>query len=253
MINKLRVVGILLACLFVGAVSSVSAAEATPDAGDLLKKSDVARGGGLPGVYWSVTLHSVDGDKTDDQGLTVKADTDNSLAEFVSPANLADQKLLMAGRNMWFIRSGLRKPVPISPRQRLLGQASNGDIAATNYAKDYNATLAGDEVIDGDPSYKLQLSARDEQVTYPRIDYWISARSGLAKKADFYSVSGRVIKSAQFEYSNAVEYQGKKIPFVSRMVIQDRINSAQKTTLEYSNVVAKELPQRTFDINFLTN
>jgi hypothetical protein len=256
MINNVWAVGVLLACLLTGSLTPVSAAQAgqeAPDAGDLLKKSDAARGGGLPGVYWRVTLHSFDGDKTDDQGLTVKADTENSLAEFFSPGNMADQKLLMVGRNMWFVRSGLRKPVPISPRQRLLGQASNGDIAATNYAKDYDATLAGQDVINGDPVYKLQLTARNDQVTYPRIDYWISAETRLAEKADFYSVSGRIIKSARFEYNNLIEYQGKKIPFVSRMVIQDEINPGQKTTLEYSNVVAKELPPRTFDVNSLMN
>lgn len=228
-------------------------AQADPSAEEILKKSDTARGGGLPGVYWSVMVDAIDGDKTINQGLTVKADTHNSLAEFFSPHNIADQKLLMTGRNMWFIRRGLRKPVPISPRQRLLGQAANGDIAATDYVDDYQAKLLGEENIDGQNCYKLQLTARNDQVIYPRIDYWVSVAKGLGVKADFYSMSGKIIKSASFEYNNSIDYQGKVIPFVSQMIIQDGINKGQKTILEYSAVKVEKIPRRAFDIDFLMN
>ena len=239
--------------LSAGLLCAVTQTLAAPDGGELLKKSDTARGGGIPGVFWRVALRAVDGDKTEDQGLTVKTDGDNSLAEFFSPPNIADQKFLMAGRNMWFIRTGLRQPVPISPRQRLLGQASNGDIAATNYAVDYQAKLVAEEAVDGEPCYRLELIARNTQVTYPRIDYWVSVARGLAVQADFFSFSGKVLKSARFEYENEIEFQGKKIPFVSRMVIQDRINLGQKTTLQYSAVQARQFPRRTFDLNFLVH
>jgi len=239
--------------LLAGLLCTALPTQAAPDPATLLEKSDTARGGGMPGVYWSVQLRAIDGDKVDEQGLTVKADASNSLAEFFAPANISDQKLLIAGRTMWFIRSGLRKPVPISPRQRLLGQASNGDIAATNYAADYTAKLIDQEDLNAKPCYKLELTARNDQVSYPRIDYWVSVDTGLALKADFYSVSGKVFKTATFEYNNQVDYQGKKLPFVSLMTIEDRINQGQKTLLEYSNVKAQSIPARNFDINFLMN
>lgn len=229
---------------------SVAAAEAL-DAAQILKRADAARGGGMPGLYWRLSIRAVDGHKVEDQGLTVKTDGSSSLAEFFAPANISDQRLLMVGRNMWFIRHGLRKPVPISPRQRLLGQASNGDIAATNYAADYEAKLAGEESIDGNPCFKLELRARHDEVTYPRIDYWVSVAKGEAVKADFISVSGKVFKTAYFEYANQVEFNGNKLPFISRMVIEDRINTAQKTTLEYSAIKVLQLPRRTFDLNSL--
>ena len=224
---------------------------AAPDPAEILRNSDLARGGGLPGIQWQVQLRAVDGDKVVEQGLTVKAVPDNSLAEFFAPPNIADQKLLMVGRNMWFIRSGLRRPVPISPRQRLLGQASNGDVAATNYAGDYEGKLLGIEEIEGQEVYKLELTARNDAVTYPRILYWVSVERGLGMKAEFYTVSGRVFKAARFEYDNAIEYQGAHIPFVSRMVIQDQVNPGRETTLTYSDVEAVRLPRRTFNVNFL--
>ena len=240
--------------LFAASWPAAAASAAAPDAAVLLKNSDVARGGGLPGVVWRVALRVMDGDKVvDEQGLTIKADTQNSLAEFFSPPNIADQKLLISGRNIWFLRTGLRKPVPISPRQRLLGQASNGDIAATNYAGSYLATWTGDVNIDGRPCHQLDLLANGDNLTYPRIRYWIAVESGLAVKADFFALSQKVIKSATFEYANTVEYKGKKVPFISRMTIEDQINKGQKTVLEYSHVLAQEVPRRYFDVNFLAN
>ncbi|MFA6922285.1 MAG: outer membrane lipoprotein-sorting protein, partial [Gallionella sp.] len=110
---------------------------AAPDAQALLQHADRARGGGLPGIVWEITLNSRDGDKTDEaQRLTVKAVDDASVAETQEPARFKGSKLLQLERNMWLTRPGLSKPVPISPRQRMSGKASNGDIAATNYAGD---------------------------------------------------------------------------------------------------------------------
>lgn len=236
--------------LYAGVMMSASAAV---DPVEVLKKADTARGGGFAGLHWKIALQAIDGQKTEQQGLTVKTDGSSSLAEFYAPQNLSDQKLLMVGRNMWFSRTGLRRPVPISPRQRLLGQAANGDIAATNYAADYDPKLAGEETIGGEPCYKLVLTAKTDSVSYSRIDYWVSTTKGQAVRADFYSVSGKMLKSAQFEYGGQVEYQGKTLPFISKMVIEDRVRTEQKTVLQYSDIKAGALPRRTFDVNFLTN
>lgn len=222
-----------------------------PDPAGILEQSDKARGGGLPGIRWEVRVVAKDGEKVEEQAMIVQADKDNTLVEFLEPRNIADQKMLISGRNVWFIRSGLRRPVPISPRQRLIGQAATGDVAATNYAGDYEAEFLGVEEVDGEPAYKLDLHARSDRVTYPRIHYWVSQNTGLAVKAEFCTVSGRVYKTATFAYANEIEYEGKRIPFVSEMVIEDRIERDRRTTLSYSDVEAADLPRRIFDINFL--
>ena len=60
--------------------------------------------------------------------------------------------MLFNDRTIWFIKPGLRKPVSISARQRLVGDAANGDIATTNYARDYDgATLATTRSAEGQP------------------------------------------------------------------------------------------------------
>ena len=148
---------------------------------------------------------------------------------------------------MWLTRPGLSKPIPISPRQRMSGQASNGDIAATNYAGDYDAELSGNETVDSEACHVLELRARHKRATYDRIRYWVSVKRVVAVKAEFYSLSGKLLKTARFEYDNAIEYEGKRIPFVSKMTIRDALVDAE-TTMEFSAVKVSKVAASEFDL-----
>ena len=46
--------------------------------------------------------------------------------------------------DLWFYTPELRRPIPISRQQRLLGQISNGDVIVTNFEYGYNAELVGE-------------------------------------------------------------------------------------------------------------
>lgn len=231
--------------------SLIGAALAAPDAQTILKASDQARGGGLPGIEWEITLTSRDGDRTDEpQVLLVKAVDDASVAETQTPARFKGSKLLQVDRNMWLTRPGLSKPIPISPRQRMSGQASNGDIAATNYAGNYDASLGGIEPIDGEPCYRLELTAKHKRTTYDRIRYWVSEKRGVAVKAEFVSLSGKLLKTASFEYKNSIEFDGKHIPFVSSMTIRDALIDAE-TTMDFGTVKVTTIPAADFDLGQL--
>lgn len=234
--------------LLAGLLGISLTAWAAPDAQSILKASDQARGGGLPGIEWEIRLQSRDGERLDEpQRLLIKAVDDSSVAETLEPARFKGSKLLQVGRSMWLTRPGLSKPIPISPRQRMSGQASNGDIAATNYAGDYDAQLEGSGSLDGEPCHLLELTARHKRTTYDRIRYWVSVKRGVGLKAEFYSVSGKLLKTARFEYGNSIEYAGKRIPFVSRMVIRDALIDAE-TSMEYGTVQVKKIPAAEFDL-----
>jgi hypothetical protein len=223
-------------------------ANAAPDAQSLLQHADRARGGGLPGIVWEIRLVSRGGDKvSDEQRLEVRAVDDASVAETLEPARFKGSKLLQVGRNMWLTRPGLSKPIPISPRQRMSGQASNGDIAATNYAADYEAQLAGEEAVDGENCHVLELAAKHKRATYDRVRYWVSARRGVGVKAEFYSVSGKLLKTARFDYRNTIEHEGRHIPFVSRMTIRDALVDAE-TTMDFGTVKVRRIPAAEFDL-----
>lgn len=237
--------------LFVCLAAVVNPVVAAPDGQTLLKESDRARGGGLPGIVWEIRLVSRDGDRvSDEQRLEVRAVDDASVAETLEPVRFKGSKLLQVGRNMWLTRPGLSKPIPISPRQRLSGEASNGDIAATNYAADYNARLVGEEAVNKEPCYVLDLTAKHKRTTYDHVRYWVSKKRMVGVKAQFFSLSGKMLKTARFDYGNIISYQGRRIPFVSRMVIRDALVDAQ-TIMVYDKVWVKKIPASAFDLGQL--
>jgi len=238
----------VVSMLMLGLCCLGGSATAAPDAYRILQESDRARGGGLPGIVWEIRVTSHDADRVaEPQRMLVKAMGDSSVAETLEPERLKGYKVLQKGRDMWLARPGLSKPVPISPHQRLSGQASNGDIAATNYAGDYDAQLSGTETLDGEACYVLDLHAKNKRVTYDRIRYWVSVKRMVGVKAEFYSVSGKLLKTARFEYNNTIEDEGKSAPFVSKMIIQDALADAE-TTMEFGTVRVKKVEASEFDL-----
>ena len=144
-------------CLLVVLLGSGSVF-ADPDVAAMLAASDQARGGGLPGIVWEINLVSRDGDKFDEpQRLLIKAVRQSSVADTLEPSRFKGGKLLQVDHSMWLTKPGLSKPIPISARQRMSGQASNGDIAATNYAADYDARFSTSENVDGESCHVLEL------------------------------------------------------------------------------------------------
>jgi hypothetical protein len=224
---------------------------AAPDAQAILQRSDHARGGGLPGIVWEIQLTPREGARQmETQHLEVRAAVDASIAETLEPARFRGSKILQVGRNMWLTKPGLSKPVPVSPRQRLTGQASNGDIAATNYAADYTATLAGESVVANESCYILDLKARHNRTTYDQIRYWVTKDREVALKAEFYSLSGKLLKTATFEYGLEISYHGRNIPFISHMLIRDALTDAD-TDMRYSNVRVRAIAPSAFELGQL--
>lgn len=235
-----------------GSALMLQAQAAEPDAMAILKVADQGRGGGLPGLIWEVHAHNSGSmaDDQPDQTLRVKVANQSSVAEVLDPPSSRGAKILQVERNMWLTKPGLKKPVAISPRQRLTGQAAIGDIAATNYAKDYTATYLRDEKVGDENCYVLDLKSTNRQSTYDRITYWVSSKRGIAVKADFLSLSGKKLKSATFDYGNRIMLAGKSVFFISRMSIADALTDA-KTVMDYGHVKEQAVPSSEFDVGNL--
>ena len=218
---------------------------------EILAKADEARGN-AEGIEWEIRIESIEGGREQQRTIRVTARSFNSLAEFLAPANVKGQKLLMQDRNMWFAKPGLSKAVPISPRQKLMGGAANGDIASTNYAGDYKVAQASEETVGGERCHLFDLSAVDKKATYDRIKYWISKERLVGVKAEFYTVSGKMFKTATFEYGNSLTIDGQPRPFISKMVITSAILKEDVTTMHYHKASIKKVPDSVFNLNLLT-
>lgn len=217
---------------------------------DILRQADQARGN-LEGVTWEVLLESVERTRTRTMTFEIKARGFDILGQSLAPPKYKGNKILMLSGNMWFYKPGLSKPVPISRRQRLLGTAAYGDIAATNYAEDYEARQLADEEANGEICYVFDLTSKDAQSTYDRITYWIAKNRLVGVKAEYFSVSGKKIKSAVMEYANTVNLHEETRPFISRIIIDDELTSSDVTTLNFRHPSTQALPHSLFDLNLL--
>jgi hypothetical protein len=170
-----------------------------------------------------------------------------TLVQTTAPATDRDQILLMRDRDLWAFLPNLSQPVRLPLSQRLTGQVANGDLARANFAGDYVAKLLRKEKVEGETYYVLQLEAVDNWVTYRRVVFWVNAKNHHPYKAEFYALSGRLLKTAHYqEFHNL---GGATRP--TRIVVDDALRQGNRSVLDYSNMVERDLPDKIFTKDYL--
>lgn len=245
---------ILIAFMFfAAAIADAKEIKGAPPAADLLAESDRSRGAakGTQGLSWTADVENLEDGVKSEVTYLIKARDNDAIAEATAPARQKGEIILFNDRVLWFVKPGLKKPVSISPRQKLVGQTANGDIASTQYARDYEPTLTGEDTINGKAAWVLELKAKAKNVTYDQIRYWISKKERLAVKAEFLTLSGEVFKTAELKYANSLKLGGKSFPFVSELVITDAAKKENKSTIRYKEPKEVNLSPSMFNVNNL--
>jgi hypothetical protein len=218
------------------------------DPAALLKRADAVR---LPaeGFELSVSIRTLRGGReTDARSYRVLSKgNENTLVMVTAPASERGHIMLMKGRDLWLFVPAVSQPVRLSLAQRLTGQVANGDIARANFSGDYQASLAGSEQIDGARMAVLDLTAVDRGVTYPRVRYWVRERDAWPYKAEFYSLSNRLLKTCL--YSEFREAGGRVRP--TRLIMTDAMRQEDVSVLDYTDIVPRTLPDRIFTKEYL--
>jgi hypothetical protein len=109
------------------------------------------------------------------------------------------RSVLLLGEDMWLLLPNARRPVKVSPAQRLLGPAAGGDLARSRFAQDYEVKALQEGELDGRPCQRLDLQARKPSQSYRTAQLWISRTSGYPLKADYFLGSGKLAKTMFFE------------------------------------------------------
>ena len=191
-----------------------------------------------------ISVFNADGTPDKERRYTVFAQTGHqSLVLMQSPAEKG-QKVLMLGDDFWLLMPGSQRPLRITPMQKLLGDASTGDVATLSWADDYSATLVGEErCAEGSaaatPSACLHLSlnARRKGVTYQRIELWIGKAHHEPVRADLYVQSDKQAKQARF----VMDKPGAPT-MVTEMVLLDRLSNHKQTRVRYLNRKERTVP-----------
>jgi hypothetical protein len=230
---------------------AAGAAHAADDAAQLLKAADAYRTGqdNLQ-VQTQVSTFNRDGSPDKERLYTVFVQAQHrSLVLMRSPAE-AGQKVLMLGDDFWLLIPGSQRPLRITPTQKLLGDASTGDIATLSWSEDYTGTLVGDEpcgVPDGPPTCQhLSLAAARKGVSYARIELWIGKARHEPVRADLYVQSDKLAKQASF-----VLDKPQAPTLVTEMVLQDQLSHHKETRVRYVSRAPKAVPEAWLNPMFL--
>ncbi len=172
---------------------------------------------------------------------------DNTIVMMTEPASERGQILLMRGRDLWIFLPAVSQPVRLSLAQRLTGQVANGDLARANFAGDYDARVLRTENVDGEPHDVLELMAVDRSVTYHRVLYWVRQANNYPHKAEFYALSGRLLKTCIYE--NFKMMAGRVRP--TRLVMQDALHKGEESVLDYTDMRFRDLPDKVFSKDYL--
>ena len=208
------------------------------DANDILRRSDAYRGA-LDSFSIDVELTSFEGRTSDTSQFRVYGKgADRSVVEFLAPASDKGRYVLMLRDAMWIYLPSSSRPIRISPMQRLMGQASNGDVARTSFNVDYDATSATQ---DGD-QWLLELEAKDPSMSYKRVRLWIDRASYEPRRADFYVASGKLLKRAHYKQFGSMA--GRRV--VTEVEIEDMLRTGNRTVMRYANLTARNNPDKMF-------
>ena len=171
---------------------------------------------------------------------------------YVGPPRDLGKLVLLDASRMWFYDPSSKASVRISAQQRLIGQASDGDVLTVNLAHDYTARIVGEErTQDADKqtrdTWHLELVAATSDATYSRLETWIEKGTFRSIKSKFYSDSGRLLKLAYYRRYEA--HLGGDRP--TETIIVDAVDAHLVTKISYSDFRAEDVKDVWFQRDYL--
>lgn len=160
-----------------------------------------------------------------------------TLALFQHPAERG-QKALMLEDAYWLFLPGAARPVRVTPLQKLVGDASVGDIAALSLADDYRVEASRVE----EGILRANLSARRPGVTYASIVMDVDPGSFAPLRARFHAAGGRLLKEAVFVRDRNL---------VTAMELADAVETDRLTRVRYVARHPREFPAGIFNPAYL--
>ena len=104
------------------------------------------------------------------------------------------------------------------------------------------------ESLDGREVYRVELMARRPSATYRRVALWVEPGTFRPLRAEFFTVSGRLLKTG--EYGDYREVLGAIRP--TRLTIQDATRGGGRSIMEFRNFEKKDLPDRMFTRTYIS-
>jgi hypothetical protein len=229
-----------------------------PSATDIVAAADKVRNPGQPFRVSLALVEYQSGEAHDTVNLAVHSKIDagtlqyRNVVRYAGPPRDAGKLVLLSGSSMWFYDPASKASIRISAQQRLIGQASDGDVLTVNLAHDYAAKLLGEEsVADADKqsrnAWHLDLTAATGDAAYARLETWIEKDTYRTIKSKFYSDSGRLLKLAYYR-----KYEPELgTPRPTEVIIVDAVDAHLVTKITWSDFRPEQVQDAWFQREYL--
>lgn len=241
-----HVIGPLIFVMLAHVMTDATAADNDP-------QSVVKRADGFRQIYaeaiMNVRLTKYIGSVRDRESLLKVAvqGSAKSLIRVVEGAE-SGQQMLMIMEGLWVKLPRSTRAIRITPMQRLLGEASVGDIGRMRWQDDYVARFAEGEIPKVDDSMtKLELTSKSDLATYPRILLTVSTAEGFPVEARFFLKSGKPLKIVRFDKPEKIN---DRIG-IKRMVFTDLLKPENRTEMVVEQTLPRSIPARFYAIENL--
>jgi hypothetical protein len=249
---------VLASFLAVSGHASAQEKTGNPSSQDIIGAADRVRNPDQPFRLTNTLVEYVKGQPRNRVVLVIYAREDKNtrqfgnLVRYVDPPRDTGKIVLLNGPNLWFYDPASKASVRLSPQQRLIGQASIGDVLTVNFARDYASKIVGEETLqDADRKerecWHVDMTAATPEALYSRIESWIERGTYRSVKAKFYSDSGRLLKIA---YYRKYEQQLGSVRPTETIVI-DAVDSNLVTIANSSDFRFQSIPEAWFQRDFL--
>jgi outer membrane lipoprotein-sorting protein len=158
--------------------------------------------------------------------------------------------MLKKGGELWMYMPSLEKTQKISGhmlRQGMMGSDFSYEdmMETTELTKRYSTVLIGEEMLGDVPCWKLELTANEEDISYPRRLMWVDKDKSIPIKQELFAASGRMVKT--WAMGGIEQFDGRWYPTAMRIdneIEQGSYTIAQFQELKFSVDLADEVFSR---------
>ncbi len=163
---------------------------------------------------------------------------DEAAVEYLSPARDKGTRMLKQQDNLWLFIPRAERVQKISGhllRQGMMGSDLSYEdfMQATQFLDLYTAKVTGEATVNGRPCWKLEATAKNDTVSYPRRVILIDKAWLLPVQQELFALSGMLLKT--WTMSDVRMIQDR--PVAHRMEFKDQVRKGSTTVLALEDVL----------------
>jgi len=211
-------------------------AEAQPNAKEILNRVDQNMSSDNRVFESTMTIYGQRNSRTI-SSRTYSVGDKQSYTEYLSPAREEGTKMLKLENQLWIYSPTTDRTIQISGhmlRQSVMGSdLSYEDMMDDRKLTDlYDAVVSGEELIDNQNTWVLELTAIVEDVAYYKRKIWIDTERYVPLREELYAKSGQLLK--QSVLSDVVQIQGRWFP--RTVLYKDMLKQGDGTEFKITDI-----------------